>query len=96
MVLLEEVEAERLLGPLMSDAGLFTPMAPVVGRCGGTAFTLAPARGGLILAMDLRLLLSLWPWLTSDGSEASGVASKVRVSSLTRSSRVNDKSPSKL
>jgi hypothetical protein len=75
-----------LLGLLMSDASLFTPMPPVVGHRGGTAFTLALTRGGLILTMDLRLLLSLWPWLTSGGSEASRVASKVRVSSLTRSS----------
>jgi hypothetical protein len=86
MVLLEGVEARRLLGPLMSDAGLFTPMPPVVGHRGGTAFTLAPVRGGLILTVDLRLLLSLWPRLTGSGSEASGVASKVRVSSLTKSS----------
>jgi hypothetical protein len=96
MVLLEGVEAGRLLGLLMSDASLFTLMAHVVSRCGGTAFTLALARGGLVLAVDLRLLLSLWPWLAGGGSEASGVASKVRVSSLTWSSRVNDKSPSKL
>jgi hypothetical protein len=61
VVLLGGVEAGCLLALLMSDAGLFTPMAPVVSHRGGTAFTLVPARGGLVLAMDLRLLLSLWP-----------------------------------
>jgi hypothetical protein len=95
-VLPESVEAGRLLGPPMSMGGLLMPMAPVVGLHGGAALILALVSGGLVLAMDLRLSPSLMPKLASGGNEASGVMTKVWVSSPSRSSWVKERSPSRL
>jgi hypothetical protein len=60
-VLLTGIGAEHLLGPLMSAAALLMPIVPVVGLHGGATLILALVRGGLVLAMDLRLSPSLGP-----------------------------------
>jgi hypothetical protein len=55
------VGAGRLLGPLMSMAALLMLIVPVVGLRGDAALILALVRGGLVLAVDLRLSPSLEP-----------------------------------
>jgi hypothetical protein len=54
-VLPESVKVGRLLGPPMSVGGLLMSIAPVIGLRGGAALTLVLVRGGLLLAVDLRL-----------------------------------------
>jgi hypothetical protein len=67
----ESVEVGCLLGPLMSVASLLMPIAPIIGLHGGATLILVPVRGGLVLAVDLRLSPHL--------SHSSLVVARVRV-----------------
>ena len=71
-------------GPLSSGAFLLRPMAPIVILFRGAFFTLAPPRGALVLAVDLKLVPPLVP-LLGGGMIARGILVIASTSSLMNS-----------